>query len=90
MEQQELDQQRLKETAIDLVTSPLFLRLFELRQPQQKPTKLKRFLIWLSYFDSFFIGLTLGLVIALAFDAFMMIEFSRLVSATIEQNCGAK
>ena len=90
MEQQELDQQLLKEKAIDLVTSPLFLRLFELRQLQQKPTKLKRFLIWLSYFDNFFIGLTFGLVIASVVDSLVLIDFARLVSAAIDQHCGAK
>lgn len=60
----------------------------QLAQPQ--PTKLKRFLIWLSYFDNFLIGLTLGLVIALAVDSFILLDFSRLVSAAIDQHCGGK
>lgn len=100
MEQQELEQehQRLKEKAIDLMTSPIFLSwftfqlntLFEFKQQQEKPTRLKRFLMWLSYFDNFFIGLAFGLVVALAFDSLMLIDFARLVSAAIEKNCGAK
>lgn len=57
---------------------------------QQKPTKLRRFLIWLSYFDNFLIGLTLGLVIALVLDSLILIDFARLVSSSIDQHCGAK